>query len=307
MLNQKLENEIRSEIFYAKEAGLLSINNENLFIALSTKGQCELKMGFDDSRYYGMDILALKYKLHDIVPPPPWIPLSPQKNLSPYLCGFLPLFYLKKIIYTISRYDHVETYIDDKVVCIFADGLPVASVANKFHRLFRAKWPPFFLTKLERGRFYRTILVLPREPIIMFVDIYDRRNLDDAISKKIYQNFFFRSFSSNVTFRSNKLCITHDKLKLWFENVYPPCEIRKLNTVKIGTSKGFAYILDDNNRIQQKSGFIRNIKALYFGESETENPKFNIDISSLRLRIKIKTKLDDYDMQLDIENKVLRK
>jgi len=311
MLNQKIENKIRSEIFYAEDAGLLSIKNEKLFIALSIKGQFVPRAGFDDSRYYGMDILALKYKLHDIIPPPPMIPLMPNKKIPPYLCGILPFFHLKKIIYAVSRYDHIRTYSDDKVVCIFADGIPEGSVLKKCHRLLRRllgfQWMPYYLKKLEGGRFYRTILVLPREPIIMFVDIYDGRSMDDAILKKVYNNFFFRSFSNNVKSINNKLCITQDKLKIWFENICPSYEVRKLNTVKIGTSKGFAYILDDNNRIRQESGFITNIKAIYIEDDENDVPKFTIDMSSLNLSIKIKTKLDDYDMQLDIENKVLIK
>jgi hypothetical protein len=311
MLNQNSENKTRSEFFYAKESGLLSIKNENLFLALSVKGQCEFKMGFDDFRYYGMNILALKYKLHDMIPPPPLIPLSPQKTQPPYLCGLLPFFYLKGLIYTIPRYEHVRTYNDDKEVCIFADGIPVASVSKNFPRLFRRlfgyEWTPYYLRKLEKGRFYRTVLVLPREPIMIFVDIYDGRNMDVRISKKICNDFFFRSYSNNVTFSNNKICITQDIFKIWFENIYPPYEVRKLNTIKIGTSKGFAYILDDNHRIHQESGFITNIKAIYFEDNGSVMPKFHVDISSLQLRMKINTDLDDYDIHLDVKKKVIKK
>jgi hypothetical protein len=233
--------------------------------------------------------------------------LSPHRDQPPYLCGFLPFFRLGKIFYTIPRYDHVKVHSDDRVICIIAEGMPVGSVANKFHRFYRSKWPPYYLKKLEGGRFYRTILVLPREPIIIFADIYDVRNLDNDLSSKIHNNFFFRSLSNNVKSINNKLCITNDNISTWFENIFPSNEIRNLNIVRIGTSKGFAHILDDNNLVREEAGFITNIKAIYFDDNGSIIPEFHLDILSLQLIIKIKTNLDDYNIQMDVEKKAVKK
>ena len=88
----------KASIYHAPNAGLLRIQNDDFFLALSTRGQSIIKGSilFADLRYHGMNPLTLKYNGDTIIPPPPLMWNLKHRNdldlVDPRFCGFQPFF-----------------------------------------------------------------------------------------------------------------------------------------------------------------------------------------------------------------------
>jgi len=261
---QNKEENRKFLITHAEHAGLLSINTNNNFIAFSTKGQSPKGYDyfFDDMRYWGMNILSFKYRGVDVIPPPP-LDLNPKEHaLDPMRCGFVPVIRCNQHFYTVISYKNITKVVEkEKVICLFGEGSfsflgfrkfyqkhPLAKrILRKIYReIFHVRPQAIFAENLSSLKLRRLILIILKQPIIIFVDYFEGvlNKVDEVV-------FSFRLWDGIYRINGNKitqLLEKNNKTEVVFENAYPKIDLHDLNCNKICTSKGKCLILSKSNK-----------------------------------------------------------
>ncbi len=308
------------ETYYARNAGLLTLREGNFFMGLSTKGQSvPNEVMFSDPRYYGMNLLSLKYKGCDITSPPPLIRTSLKDTLNPSLTGFLPYIRKNDEIYSTRVYDEIKIDIRENSISIFAKGQPtVYTPKTLYPSEVRRRVPKIFyplpqirktfrclyfryinkegsgynVRELDETVTYRCIMILPEEPIVVFVD-----SLDTKIDESVTVNTLSGRFnSSDVDIDENRVIHKTGGFNTILEDLLDK-KPDNISAVSVPTSKGFGYVVNNEKTIYPKERF-SSAYALYFDDNES--PLFKTKLDNNRLNIDINTVTNEYLLELDL-------
>ncbi|MBD3184295.1 hypothetical protein GF312_18575 [Candidatus Poribacteria bacterium] len=297
----KTRSENGNNIYNASEAGLLRIQNQNTFLALSTKGQSITKGSilFADLRYHGMNILTLKYKGRTVIPPPPLMWNLENRNdmdlVDPRFCGFQPFISLQQkgqeYLSSVRVYDEINVTEEDDVTTVFASGKPTIytkpsnmyEISTKIgERLGIGKSVFFNVKTMQNLRLHYCILCFHKIPVLIFAGLIE---YDGKISNLNFCSFSARILSREFEIVGNKVRCEIDGETLWVEKVYPESDLKDLQNIKVATSRGSAQTL---YQMENNSTFFVN--ALYFGNDDEKLPNIilkNVDSDTIELDMKL--------------------
>lgn len=297
--------------FYAKDAGLLRIKEDGVYLSFSIKGQ-SVSHGtmFSDPRYYGMNLLCLKYRGIDILPPPPLFSKSLTDTLNPMLTGFLPYILVENKVYSPRVYDVANLKKKGPILMILAKGKPTAyepkylyelkyrhsMIYSIYKKVLNKREIAYNVKKLPRTTFYRAIVVLPQEPIIFFVDLMNT----DLSEKDIRMSLLSGRFKSNrIKVTGNTVTHRGKHVNTIIQSLYP----RKPDEIRINpapTSKGICYAVSSDLTLKPEEDRFCSIYALYLDEHNGQKPAFEVEsIDLFRSRVQIMIEKGKFELEVD--------
>lgn len=299
------------ENFYAEHSGLLVIRRRNFFLCLSTHGQSiPHDTLFSDSRYYGMNIQCLKIRGIDIVPSPPCF-ITPLRNrLNPALAGFLPYIKVKSEVYSPRTWDKVKVEFYDNSVQVLAEGFPVTYKLKRIYEFVRGRrilhdvYKRYLNSRetaynekiLAESIFYRAVVVLPSEAIIMFLDA-----IKGPERKAVIGSISARFNTKKVSVSENKIISSVRDFNTVLESIHPQ-ELTDVSVTPVPTSKGTALVVSNPIDINLPEEHF-SACALYpmpHSPNEWESPHFSCNtIAPLKYEIEISTKSRNHKFAAD--------